>query len=326
MRRRVLLASMSVAALSPSGLRAQQPHRRIGLLLSWSEADPEARAWIDVFLNRLRELGWTDGRNIRIDYRWTAGDANLMRSYAAELAASAPDAIVANTTTVLLALRRATTQVPVVFLQVSDPVGGGLVASLARPGGNITGFTGFEYSFGGKWLEILKEIAPATNRALVLGNSRSPSWEGYRKSCEAAAQSLRIELVPAGVGSTGEIEQAVDAFSGKADGALVVLPDNITLNNRDVLVARAARHRLPAIYPLRNFPVSGGLMSFGPETSVSYKGAAAYVDRILKGEKPADLPVQATTTFQLVVNLKTSRALGLTMPLSILARAHEVIE
>ena len=317
---------MTAVAVSPGTGRAQLPRRRIGLLLSWAETDSEARTWIDAFVRRLRDLGWVDGQNVRIDHRWTGGDANLIRSFATELAGSAPDVIVANTTTVLLGVRQATTTIPIVFLQVSDPVGGGLVATLARPGGNITGFTSFEYSFGGKWLEMLKEVAPMTTRVLVMGNAKSPSWEGYRKAFEPAAQALGIEVSAAGVGSTADIERVIDAFAGGTGGGLVVLPDTLTLNNRDVFVARAARHRLPAIYPYRNFPLVGGLMSFGPATVDMYKSAATYVDRILKGAKPADLPVQAATTFELVINMKTANALGITIPPSILARVDEIIE
>jgi putative ABC transport system substrate-binding protein len=326
-RRRQFMGALGGAAAWPLAAHAQQidQMRKIGLLLSWGESEPEARVWIGAFVQRLSELGWTDGRNIRMDYRWGAGDANRIRTFAAELVALKPDLILGNTTTVLATLKEATSTIPIVFLQVSDPVAGGFVASLARPGGNITGFTTFEYPIAGKWLEMLKEFAPATARALVIGNSKSPSWSGYMSTTGSVAQSLGIQMIPAGVSDSAEIECAIDSFAQESKGALVVIPDNLTLFNRDRLVAMAALHRLPATYPYRNFVTGGGLISYGPESVDLYKRAAAYVDRILKGKKASDLPIQAPVKFEMVINLKTAKALGLTVPETLLVTA-DVIE
>jgi putative ABC transport system substrate-binding protein len=295
--------------------RAQQPSRlrRIGVLSTLPADDPEATARTAAFLKTLQELGWTDGRNARIDIRWGAGDPERLRRYIAELLALAPDVILANGSVGVLPLQQATRWVPIVFVQVTDPVGAGLVESLARPGGNATGFTLFEYSDSRKWLELLKQIAPAVKRAAML---RDPT----------AASFLGIELRPIDVRNAGEIERAITTFAQAANGGLIVGNTQFAFVHRERIIGLAARHRLPAVYPYRSLVVSGGLMSYGTDATDQYRQAAGYVDRILKGEKPSDLPVQAPTKFELVINLKTAKALGLTIPETLLATADEVIQ
>jgi ABC-type uncharacterized transport system substrate-binding protein len=278
------------------------------------------------FLEVLQQLGWTDGRNVRIDYRWGLGDANNARKYAAELAAFAPDVILSVGTASMGPLLQATRTVPIVFVSVADPVGAGFVDSLARPGGNATGFIQFEYSLSGKWLELLKQIAPGVTRAAVFRDPAITSGIGQFAVIQSVAPSLGVEVNPINVRDGGEIERAVAAFARSSNGGLIVTSGAGSVLHRELIIALAARYKLPAVYYRRYFVTSGGLISYGFDLIDQYRRAAGYVDRILKGEKPADLPVQAPTRYELVINLKTAKALGLTVPDSLLARADEVIE
>jgi putative ABC transport system substrate-binding protein len=308
-RREFIALIGGAAAAWPLAARAQQPERmrRIGVLMSLAADDPEALARITAFVQGLQQLGWTDGRNVRIDARWAAGNADNFRKYAAELVALAPDGILATSTQAVAALQQATHTVPIVFASVIDPVGGGFVDSLARPGGNITGFTLFEYGLSGKWPELLKQIAPSVTRAAVLRDATITTSVGQFAVIQAVAPSLGVELSPAGVRDAGEIERGVTTFARGSNGGLIVTGSLLAVVHRDLIIALAARHRLPAIYPYRYFATSGGLISYGPDSIDPYRRAAAYVDRILKGEKPADLPVQAPTKYELVINLRTRR-------------------
>jgi ABC-type uncharacterized transport system substrate-binding protein len=299
--------------------------RRIGVLMHLAADDPEGQARFTAFLQGLQQLGWTDGRNARVDTRWGANNAERGR-YAAELVALAPDVILASTTTGMMALQQSTRTVPVVFVNVADPVGAGFVESLARPGGNATGFTPYEYSVSVKWLELLKQIAPSVTRAAVIRDSANPAGIGMFAVIQSAASSFGVELSPIVARDGGEIERAVTAFARSPNGGLIVLGTSFGALNGDLMVMLAARHRLPAVYPFRYFVTGGGLISYGPNSHDHYRRAAAYVDRILKGEKPSDLPVQHPTKYELVINLKTAKALGLDLPASVLARADEVIE
>ena len=297
------------------------------MLVASPADDAESQARVAAFKEGLAQLGWTEGRNVRIDTRWATTNADDLRKHAAELAASTPDVLVgASGTTTAAALLQATRTVPIVFAIVVDPVGAGFVASLARPGGNATGFTMFEYGMSGKWLELLKQIAPGVTRAAVLRDPAIASGIGQFGAVQAVAPSLRVELSPVDVRDAPEIERAVTAFAGIENGGLVVTASPSGTVHRELIIALAARHKLPAVYWQRFSVPSGGLMSYGPDLLDQYGRAAGYVDRILKGEKPADLPVQAPTKYELVVNLKTAKALGLTVPPSLLARADEVIE
>jgi putative ABC transport system substrate-binding protein len=309
--------------------RAQQDERvrRIGVLVASPADDAEWQARVAAFKEGLAQLGWTEGRNVRIDTRWATTNADDLRKHAAELAASTPDVLVgASGTTTVAALLQATRTVPIVFAIVVDPVGAGFVASLARPGGNATGFTMFEYGMSGKWLELLKQIAPGVTRAAVLRDPAIASGIGQFGAVQAVAPSLRVELSPVDVRDAPEIERAVTAFAGIENGGLVVTGSPSSTLHRELIIALAARHKLPAVYWQRFYVASGGLMSYGPDLLDQYGRAAGYVDRILKGEKPADLPVQVPTKYELVINLKTAKALGLTVPPSLLARADQVIE
>ena len=330
MRRREFLAALSsaAAATSPFAVRAQQPERmrRIGALIALAENDPEQRARNTAFLNRLEELGWKDGRNLRIDYRFSEGDPERMRAHARELVALSPDLILVQGNPALTALRQTTSTVPCVFVQVSDPVDSGFVKSLAHPGGNLTGFTNFEPEMGGKWLEVLKENAPDIVRAVVLLQADLSVHSAYLRAAETAGRRFGTAVIVAEVRNVADIERAVTALAAEPRSSLIVLPSPVHFVHRDQIIALAARHRLPSIYPLRLFANAGGLMSYGIDQIDQYRRAAGYVDRILKGEKPADLPVQAPTKYELVINLKTAKALGLTISPSVLARADEVIE
>jgi putative ABC transport system substrate-binding protein len=300
--------------------------RVVGVLLAMAPDDPEAQLRIKAFEAGLQELGWTEGRNLRLEYRWAGGDAALLRKQATELVGLAPDLILATSTPVLAALRQEKT-LPIVFVQVTDPIGGGFVPNLARPGGSLTGFTSFEFTIGSKWLEALKHVAPAVTRvALIFNPDTAPFAHLFWQPVEAAAPSFDIEPMQAPVRDVGEIERTIAAFARNANGGLMVLPDVSTTNHRDLIIALAARHRLPAVYPYRYFATSGGLMSYGSDLADIYRRAASYVDRILKGAVPGDLPVQAPTKFEFVINLKTANALGLTVPPRWLGRADEVIE
>ena len=329
MRRREFISLLGgAAAVWPFAARAQQGERmrRIGVLMNFAADDPEAQSRNAAFLQGLSELGWTVGRNLRIDYRWGAGDPDRYRQYAAELLALAPDVILANSSAALASLLQATRTVPIVFTTVADPVGAGYVDSLARPGGNATGFLLWEYSIAAKWLELLKEIAPHVTRAMVFRQSAIAAGPGQFGVIQAAAPSLGVDLRVADVHDAREIERAVTTFAQGSNGGLIVTGSPGALSHRTLIVALAARHRLPAVYSARVFAVDGGLISYGPDSVDQLRRAAAYVDRILKGEKPADLPVQAPTKYELVINLKTAKALGLELPPTLLARADEVIE
>jgi putative ABC transport system substrate-binding protein len=327
-RRAFILALGGAAAAWPLAARAQQPERmrRVGVLMHLAADDPEGQARIAAFTQGLQELRWTIGRNVRIDYRWAAGDAERGRKYAAELVALAPDVILAAGGAVVAPLLQASRTVPIVFAQTPDPVGAGFVASLARPGGNATGFTIFEFGMGGKWLELLKEIAPRVTRAAVLRDAALAAGTGQLGAIQSVAPSFGVELSPIDVRDAGEIERAVTAFARSPNDGLLVTGSALATVHRDLIVALAARHRLPAVYTLRLFVAGGGLISYGPDSIDPYRQAAGYVDRILKGEKPADLPVQAPTKYELVINLKTAKALGLEVPPTLLARADEAIE
>jgi putative ABC transport system substrate-binding protein len=328
MRRRDFITLVGGAATAwPLAARAQQPDRmrRIGVLIPGAADDPEFQARVGAFLQGLQLLGWTIGRNVRIDTRWATTDAAEIRRHAAELAALAPDVILAHAATTVGPLLQATRTIPVVFPSVVDPVGAGFVDSLARPGGNATGFLAFEYSLSGKWLELLKEIAPGMTRVAVLRNAATPSGPGVGV-IQAVAPSLRVEVNPVNVRDAGEIERAVAAFARSSNGGLIVTASPAATLHRDLIVTLAARHKLPAVYPFRYYVTAGGLISYGPDEIEQYRQAAVMVDRILKGEKPADLPVQAPTKYDLVINLKTAKALGLEIPATVLARADEVIE
>ena len=321
MKRREILSLLGAAAgaswvLWPFVARAQQSERmrRVGVLMSTAADEPEGQARIATFLQALQQLGWTDGRNVRIDIRWSASNADRIRAGAAELVAIAPDVILASGGTVVGALLQATRTVPIVFTQTPDPVGAGFVESLARPGGNATGFTQFEYGIGAKWLELLKEIAPHVTRAAVLRDSSIPEGIGQFAVLQAAAPSLGVDLRPVDVRDASGIERAVTAFARTANGGLLVASGGLPIAHRELITTLAARHRLPGVYSNRLFVNGGGLLSYGPDSIDPHRRAAGYADRILKGEKPADLPVQAPVKYELVINLKTAKALGLDVP------------
>jgi putative ABC transport system substrate-binding protein len=329
MRRREFITLLcGAAAVWPVAAGAQQTGgvRRIGVLMGSVENDPEDQSWVAEFVQQLQKLSWTEGKNIRIDYRWAGGDASRAASYAAELVNLAPDAILAQGATTLKALLQQTRSVPIVFVRVSDPIGGGFVENLARPGGNVTGFTQFEYPIAGKWLETLKQIVPHVARVAIIEGPENPLSFGYMQQIEAAAPSYGVQLIKIVTSDVAEIERAISIFARESNGGLIVLPSPTALIRRVEFAALAAQHRLPAVYPFRPCVLVGGLMSYGINLSYQFRQAAFYIDRILKGEKPGDLSVQQPTKFQLVINLKTAKALGLTIPPSLLATADEVIE
>jgi putative ABC transport system substrate-binding protein len=329
MRRRAFIALAGGAfAAWPRVARAQQPERmrRIGALMSVAADDPEAPARVGAFSQGLAELGWTIGWNVRIDYRWYATDADLARKYAAELVALAPDVFLASGTVGVTALQQAARSVPIVFTLVADPVGAGFVNNLARPGGNATGFMLYEYSLSGKWLELLKEIAPRITRAAVLRLQTNPAGIAQFGVIQALAPSLGVQVSPVNVRNANEIESGIATFARAANGGLIVTGTASGTVHHHLIIKLAAQYKLPAIYTTRSTVVAGGLISYGPDRVDPYRRAASYVDRILKGEKPADLPVQAPTKYELVVNLKTAKALGIDIPTSVLATADEVIE
>jgi len=326
-RRREFIALLGGAAAAwPLAARAQPERvRRIGVLDVLAHNDPEGHARTAALLRTLQQLGWTDGRNVRIDHRWGANDPERIRGHAAELVALAPDVILAVGTLTVGPLLQATRKVPIVFVQVADPVGGGFISSLAQPGGNATGFATFEYATSGKWAELLKEIAPRVTRAAVIRDpTRGPGIAQFA-AIQAVAPSLGLEVSPIDARHSPEIERAIAAFARTSNGGLIVTGGGTALH-RDLIITIAARHRLPAVFPFRFHVASGGLISYGPDTIDAFRRAGGYVDRILKGEKPADLPVQAPTKYELVINLKTAKALGLEVPPTLLARADEVIE
>jgi len=327
-RRRKFLATLLGGAVAwplAAGAQQRERMRRIGALMNLTADDPEASARVTALAQGLQQLGWTVGRNLQIDYRWGAADADRSRRYAAELVALVPDVILAGGGSVVGPLLQVARNVPIVFVNAVDPVGAGLVDSLAQPGGHVTGFTLFEYSISAKWLELLKEIAPRVTRAAVIRNAAGPSGNAQFAVIQAAAPSFGVEVRPVGV-HDDEIERAVTAFARSSNGGLIVTSIQPAAVHRELIVALAARHRLPAVYPYHYYATSGGLISYGPDTTDPFRRAADYVDRILKGEKPADLPVQAPTKYELVINLKTARALGLQIPDKLIAIADEVIE
>src|SRR5262245_16813906 len=330
MRRREFIKVIAGSAAAwPLAARAQKDERmrRLGWLAGGLGAnDPESQARKAAFLQGLRELGWNEGQNIQIDFRWGAGSADAIRKYAAELIAFAPDVTLASGSQAAHALQQASRTIPIVFAQVPDPIGAGFVDSLARPGGNATGFTTFEYGIGAKWLELLKQIAPSVKRVAVLRDPANPAGSGQWGAIQSAASSAGVELSSVSSRATDEIERAITAFARQPNGGLIMTGSTTAAARRDTIIALVTRQKLPAIYPYRYYAVSGGLISYGPDTVDQYRRAAGYVDRILKGEKPSDLPVQASTKYELVINLKTAKALGLTVPPSLLATADEVIE
>jgi putative tryptophan/tyrosine transport system substrate-binding protein len=329
MRRREFISLIGGAAIAyPLAARAQQSSqmKHLGVLMNETADNPEAQNRFAAFLQGLQEAGWAVGRNLRIDIRWGAGDVDRLRRYAAELVSLAPDVILGQGSSTMRPLLQATRTVPIVFPVSSDPVGAGFVDSLARPGGNATGFMSFEYSLSGKWLELLKETAPTITRVAVLRDASQGSGTSMYAIIQAMAPSLRVEVTPVNMRDASEIERAIEVFTRVSNGGLIVTSGGSIDLRRDLIIALAARHKLPAVYGERNFVTAGGLISYGPEYVDQYRRAASYVDRILKGEKPADLPVQAPNKYELVINLKTAKALGLTIPPAVLARADAVIE
>jgi putative ABC transport system substrate-binding protein len=328
MRRRDLIKVIAGAAAWPVATRAQQsePPRRIGVLMVNPESDLEAQAWKRAFEQRLAELGWIDGRNVRIDYHWTAGDPTFSRTFAKEMVSIRPDVILAVGTASLVALREETHTVPIVFARVSNPVEQGFVASLAKPGANVTGFSNFEPTMSGKWLQILRDIAPSTNRVAMVANPRESDLAHYFRSFTEAAASSSIEPIEASVQSLDELQGAIAKVADKPSGAIIFIPDGFVISNRTAVITQATKYHLPAIYPFRFFATEGGLASYGISGTEQFQGAAMYVDRILKGERPADLPVQSPSKFELVINLKAAKAIGLTVPQPMLLLADAVIE
>jgi putative tryptophan/tyrosine transport system substrate-binding protein len=327
MRRREFLGILGGAAAWPVAPKAQQPERvrNIGMLNILGSDDPEAQARRAVFEQTLQQLGWMVGRDLKIEIRQIGADLDSTRRYAAELIALAPDVIVSIGSISVAPLQQATRTIPIVFMNVPDPVGAGFVESMAHPGGNITGFSNFEYSMSGKWAELLKQIAPNVTRALVFRDPTSAAGIGQFAAVRSVAQSLGVELTPVNVRDTDEIERAVAAFARSGNGGVIVTAGG-TAAHRKLIISLAARYKLPSVYPYRYYAVDGGLITYGPNSHDQVRRAAGYVDRILKGEKPADMPVQAPTKYELIVNLKTAKALGLTIPQSLLATADEVIE
>jgi putative ABC transport system substrate-binding protein len=328
LKRREFITLLGGAAAWPLAARAQQPERmqRIGVLISRAADDPIAQPRLAAFEQALQQLGWNDGRNVRIDIRWHENDADRARGLAQELIALAPDIFLAESSVSVTALQHATRTLPIVFAAVPDPVGAGFVDSLSRPGGNITGFMVFEYGFSGKWLELLKQIAPKVTRAAVIRDPAISSGTAQFGAIQAVAPALGVEVTPIGVHDIGVIERAVEAFARSANGGLIITASALPAVTRDLIITLAAGHKLPAVYPYRDMVTAGGLVSYSPDWVDLYGRAAGYVDRILKGAKPADLPVQAPTKYELVVNLKTAKAIGIDVPASVLARANEVIE
>jgi len=328
LKRRDFITLLGGAAAWPLAARAQQPERvrRIGWLVGLAEQDPEVQRRNAVVVAALRDLGWIIGRNLSIDYRYIVGGSQRFDEQAAELIALAPDVLLANNTPATRALQQATSRIPIVFALVLDPVASGVVTSLARPGGNATGFTNFEASMGGKWLGLLKELAPRTSKVALIFNPRTAPYVGMLRSIEAAAPSYAVDVGTRGVADATELERTVAAAGREPGSALVVFPDVFTTNNLERIVALAAQHALPAIYPYRYFTSVGGLLSYGIDTSDVFRRTGGYLDRLLKGESPGNLPVQAPNKFELTINLKTAKTLGLTVPLTLQATADEVIE
>ena len=328
MRRREVITLIGGSMAWPLAARAQpaRPVRLIGVLMNYAETDPVSHSLVAAFAQGLQQLGWTIGQNVKVDYRWGGGDAEARRKHAAELVALAPDVILAHSSAALAPLLQVTRTVPIVFTVVADPVGAGYVEGLARPGGNATGFTNFEYGIAGKWLELLKEIAPGVTRVAVLRETAIAAGPAQFGALQGSASSLGVELRPVDVRDADQIERAIAPFAQGSNSGLIVTGSPAAVFHRELIISLAARHQLPAVYNNRVYAASGGLVSYGPDFVDQFRRAAGYVDRILKGEKPADMPVQASTKYELVINLKTAKALGLKIPLTLLARADEVIE
>jgi putative ABC transport system substrate-binding protein len=328
MRRRRFIQGIAASAAWPFAARAEQaePKRRIGVLMNRTAGDAQGQARVAAFRQALHELGWDDGRNARIDIRWGGDIPDLERKSAAELVALAPDVVLSAGTLSVEGLLAVGSTLPIVFVVVIDPVGVGLVDNLAKPGGNVTGFMTYEYSIGSKWLELLKQIAPSVTRAAVIRDAAIPSGNAQFATIQAVAQSFGIEVSPVNVRDAGEIERAIVAFARVPNGGLIVTPNASVSVHRNVVIGLAARHKLPAVYPYRDMVTDGGLMSYAPDLIDQFRRSASYVDRILKGEKPGDLPVQAPTKYELVINLKTAKGLGITIPQSLVSTADEVIE
>jgi putative ABC transport system substrate-binding protein len=329
MRRREFITLLGgTAATWPLVARAQSQERvrRIAMLIALRADNADAQAYRAAFLQALQQLGWTDGHNVRIETRWGGGSASAIRKQAADLVALAPDVIFVHGTVTMTPLLEVTRTVPIVFVGIIDPVGAGFVDSLGRPGGNATGFTGFEYSLSGKWLELLKQVAPGVTRAAVLRDPAITGGIGQFAVIQSLAPSVGVDVSPISVHDAGEIERAITAFARSPNGGLILTASALAVTNQEIIIALAAQYKLPAVYYRRYFVDRGGLISYGFDFLQQYRGAAGYVDRILKGEKPSDLPVQAPTKYELVINLKTAKALGLTVPQSLLSRADEVIE
>ena len=325
MRRREFISFFSGAVAWPLGARAQQGGRvrRVGVLMPFAKDNAETQARIAAFLNEMRRLGWTDGRNLEIEYRWETSD---LRKAAAELVALSPDVVLVSATQATAPMQQATRTIPVVFVQVADPVSAGFVNSLAKPGGNITGFTNIDYDIGAKWLEVLKEIAPQVTRIGVIRDPTITGSIGQFAAIQSASRSFGVEVTALGGQDAKDIERTIGDFARGSNCGLISVATPLTVNNRELIITLAARHRLPAVYPFRFFVAAGVLICYGPDSIDPYRQAAGYVDRILRGEKPADLPVQGATKFELVINLKTAKTLGLTVPTSLLSRANEVID
>jgi putative ABC transport system substrate-binding protein len=329
MRRREFMTLFGgTVALWPLSARAQQAQstRRIAVLMNRAADEPAGQVQLAVFQKTMQELGWSDGGNVRIDVRWGANIVDVERKYATELVALAPDAILASGTQSVAALQRLTSTLPIVFVGVSDPVGAGFVDNLARPGGNTTGFMIFEYSFGGKWVELLKQLVPGVRQAAVLRDAANPAGIAQFGAIRASATALGVDVSPINVRDAGEIERAITAFARAVDGGLIVTPSASEREHRELIIALAARYKLPAVYGIRYNTTAGGLISYGPDVTDQFRHAAGYIDRVLKGEKASTLPVQAPTKFELIINLRTARALGLAVPQSLLTSADAVIE
>ena len=328
MKRREFITLLGGAAAWPLVARAQQPTgmRRIGVLLYLNEQDVELKTYLAAFVKQLSELGWRAGGNLQIDYRWTGGNVARLRQYATELVALSPDVILAAGGSHVGPLQQLTRTIPIVFVQVADPVGGGFVESLAHPGGNATGFSNFEFDISGKWLELLREIAPHTVRTAVLRDPSNPTGTAQFGAIQALGRALGIDVTPIGLRDAAEIERGIGEFAARSNGGLIITPTGLAIVHRALIIALAERYRLPAVYPFRFFVSDGGLISYGPDAVDQYRRAAGYVDRILKGEKPAGLPVEQSTKVALVINLKTAKALRLEVPATLLARSDEVIE
>ena len=328
MRRREFIVALGGAAAWPVVARAQQPDRfrRIGVLMSLAEGDTEGQQWLSIFRQGLGELSWVDGRNLNVQYRWAAGNLETARVHAADLIALKPDVALAQSTTALIALKEKTGTIPLVFVNVPDPVGSGFVASLARPGGNITGFSNYEPLMVSKWLELLKQVSPRLTRLLVVWHAPTTPSKELVSVVETMAKHFAVRVSISPVGDTAELESVVTAFGREPNGGVLVLPGSFIAANRDLIVRLAAVNRLPAIYPFPVFVAGGGLASYASDTRDLFRRSASYVDRILQGTKPADLPVQTPTKYELVINLKAARAIGLEVPRSVLARADEMIE